>query len=219
MRKKDEIALQIREQKMVPLFYHHDIEVCISVAKVLYECGIRALEFTNRGKHALENFSLLVKERDQSMLGMLIGAGTIKTGADASAFISVGADFLVSPVFDAEVHDIVTSNKILWIPGCMTVTEIHQADRNGYNLIKLFPGDLLGPSFVRSIMPLFRNTSFIVTGGVDITKENLESWFKSGVVGVGLGSKLISDGMLEDKDYHGLRGNTEKAMAIVADLK
>lgn len=219
MMKKDKIVLSIKEQKILPLFYHHDAEVCIAVAKVLYESGIRALEFTNRGEHALKNFSRIMKERDQSMLDMLIGAGTIKTGKDASAFIDAGADFLVSPVFDTEVHQVVLSNNILWIPGCMTVTEIHQADRNGYNLIKLFPGDLLGPAFVRSIMPLFRSTSFIVTGGVDTTIENLQSWFKSGAAGVGLGSKLISDGMLEDKDYHLLRSKTEKVMAIVAELK
>ena len=218
MTKKDEIVLQLKEQKILPLFYHHDIEVCISVAKVLYECGIRAIEFTNRGEHALDNFSLLIKERNQSMLGMLIGAGTIKTGADATAFISAEADFLVSPVFDDEVHKVVSSHSLLWIPGCMTVTEIHQADRAGYQLIKLFPGELLGPGFVKSIMPLFKKLSFVVTGGVDITKENLETWFKSGVVGVGLGSKLISDGMLEDKDYHSLRSKTEKAMSIVADM-
>ena len=217
--KKDEIILRIKEQKILPLFYHHDPDVCIPVAKVLYESGIRAIEFTNRGEHALENFSLLIKERNQTMIDMVIGAGTIKTGRDASSFIAAGADFLVSPVFDAEVHQVVSSHIILWIPGCMTVTEIHQADRHGYQLIKLFPGELLGPGFVRSIMPLFSTLSFIVTGGVDISTENLDAWFKSGVVGVGLGSKLISDGMLEDKDYHLLRSKTEKAMAIVADLK
>ncbi len=217
--KKDEIILRIKEQKILPLFYHHDPDVCIAVAKVLYESGIRAIEFTNRGEHALENFSLLVKERNQTMIDMVIGAGTIKTGLDASSFIAAGADFLVSPVFDTEVHQVVSFHTILWIPGCMTVTEIHQADRQGYQLIKLFPGELLGPGFVRSIMPLFTRLSFIVTGGVDISKENLDAWFKSGVVGVGLGSKLISDGMLEDKDYHELRSRTEKAMTIVADLK
>ena len=217
--KKDEIILRIKEQKILPLFYHHNPDICIAVTKVLYESGIRAIEFTNRGEHALGNFSLLIKERNQTMIDMVIGAGTIKTGSDASSFIAAGADFLVSPVFDAEVHQVVSSHKMLWIPGCMTVTEIHQADRQGYQLIKLFPGELLGPGFVRSIMPLFSTLSFIVTGGVDISKENLDAWFKSGVVGVGLGSKLISDGMLEDKDYHLLRSKTEKAMAIVADLK
>lgn len=219
MKKKDEIASKIKEQKILPLFYHHDSEVCIAVAKVLYECGIRVIEFTNRGEHALENFSLLIKERNKSMLGLSIGAGTIKTGADATAFISAEADFLVSPVYDDEVHQVVSTHSILWIPGCMTVTEIHNADRAGYQLIKLFPGELLGPGFVRSIMPLFNRLSFVVTGGVDITKENLETWFKSGVVGVGLGSKLISDGMLEDKDYHSLRSKTEKAMSIVAEMR
>ncbi len=218
MTKKDDITLRIKGQKILPLFYHHDPEVCIAVARVLYESGIRLLEFTNRGEHALENFSLLIKERNQSMLDMVIGAGTIKTGKDATSFIAAGADFLISPVFDSEVHQVVASHSILWIPGCMTVTEIHQADRSGYQLIKLFPGETLGPGFVRSIMPLFNKLSFIVTGGVDITKENMEAWFKSGVVGVGLGSKLISDGMLEDKDYHGLRAKIEKALGIISDL-
>ena len=110
MKKKDEIASKIKDQKILPLFYHHDSEVCIAVAKVLYECGIRVIEFTNRGEHALENFSLLIKERNKSMLGLSIGAGTIKTGADATAFISAEADFLVSPVYDDEVHQVVSNH-------------------------------------------------------------------------------------------------------------
>lgn len=208
----------IKAQKILPLFYHDESTVCIAICKALYEAGIRCIEFTNRGDNAMQNFTTLVKEKDSSMPELLLGIGTVKSAEDAAAFINAGADFLVSPVFDSGVCDAAYMNKILWIPGCMTPTEIHAAEQAGCTLVKLFPGNTLGPGFAEAVKPLFSNLDFIVTGGVDTTKENLIAWFKSGVAGVGMGSKLITKDILQNKDYEQLKVKTREVIAVIGSI-
>ena len=206
---------KIKEQGILPLFYHDDITVCIPITKALYDAGIRVIEFTNRGPKALENFSQLVLERNHSWPGLLLGIGTIKTASDASAFIDAGADLLISPVFDNSICDVAYLQKILWIPGCMTPGEIHEAAAAGCSLIKLFPGSLLGPGFIEAIRPVFAGLDFVVTGGVETDEANLRSWFTAGAAGVGLGSKLITKTLLEQEDYAALEKKTRNLLALV----
>lgn len=218
MNNEQSVINKIRQQKLLPLFYHADTAVCIAIVKSLYEAGVRCIEFTNRGSKALENFIKLVKEKNNSMQELLLGIGTIKNSDDATAFINAGADFLVSPVFDSGVCDVAYLHKVLWIPGCMTPTEIHEAQKAGCSVIKLFPGNVLGPGYAEAIMPLFSGLDFIVTGGVDTTEENIKAWFKSGVCGVGMGSKLITKDILENKDYERLKVKTAEVISIIRKL-
>ena len=206
---------KIKEQGILPLFYHDDITACKQITKALYDAGIRVIEFTNRGPKALENFSQLVQERNQSWPGLLLGIGTIKTASDASAFIDAGADLLISPVFDSSICDVAYLQKILWIPGCMTPSEIHEAAAAGCSMIKLFPGSLLGPGFIEAIRPVFAGLDFVVTGGVETDEANLRSWFAAGAAGVGMGSKLITKTVLEQQDYAVLENKARNLLALV----
>ena len=190
----------ILQEKLIPLFYEQEADVCKSLVSALYAGGVRTIEFTHRGKKALDNFKILVSEKSKYP-GLLLGIGTIKTEQEAKAYIDAGADFLISPVFDASVADITYLHKILWIPGCMTPTEIHVAQTAGCSIVKLFPGNVLGPGFIEAIRPLFTDIHFLVTGGVDATEQSIMSWIKAGAAGVGLGSKLISKQVLHNKDF------------------
>lgn len=219
MEKEQHIIQQLKQQAILPLFYHADKQVCIEVANALYSAGIRVIEFTNRGEAALENFKALVAARNENMNGLLLAVGTIRTAEQATKFINAGADFLISPVFDAAVCDIAYLNKIVWIPGCMTPTEVHVAENAGCKLVKLFPGNVLGPNFVSGIKELFPAMDFMPTGGVEVSKENINEWFKAGVCAVGLGSKLISKTILEQKDYTAITDLTKQALNIISTIK
>jgi 2-dehydro-3-deoxyphosphogluconate aldolase/(4S)-4-hydroxy-2-oxoglutarate aldolase len=212
------IITKLKQQGLLPLFYHSDATVCLEVTKALYAAGIRAIEFTNRGDAAFANFKTLVAARNTSMPDLLLAVGTIRSADQANRFLEAGADFLISPVFDADVCDAAYINKILWIPGCMTFTEIHVAENAGCRLIKLFPGNVLGPSFVSGIRELFPNVDFMPTGGVEPVKENIEAWFKAGVCAVGMGSKLISKAILEAKEYHTIESKARELLSIIAQL-
>jgi len=215
MKNKENIVLRIKQQKLLPLFYHGDVTVCIEVMKALYAAGIRLVEFTNRGEAALQNFKALVAARNESMKDLLLAAGTIRTAKQANDFIDAGADFLISPVFDLEISNTANRNGTLLIPGCMTPTEIHAAENAGHKLIKLFPGNLLTPAFVNSIKKLFPAVDFIPTGGVEVKKENLEAWFAAGVCAVGMGSTLISKKLLDTKDYAAIESDTRRAFSLI----
>jgi 2-dehydro-3-deoxyphosphogluconate aldolase/(4S)-4-hydroxy-2-oxoglutarate aldolase len=213
------IIKKIAEQGMLPLYFHADPSVSVEVLKALYTAGIRAVEYTNRGEAALENFKLLKETRDRELPGMLLGIGTIKRKKDAKAFMKAGADFIIAPGMIEEVAEAVHKEEMLWIPGCMTPTEIIKAEEAGAKLVKLFPGNLLGPAFVSAIKELFPGLYFMPTGGVEVNKENLTGWFKSGVVAVGMGSKLITKDILEKKEYDTLIHKTKEAIALVNEVR
>jgi 2-dehydro-3-deoxyphosphogluconate aldolase/(4S)-4-hydroxy-2-oxoglutarate aldolase len=219
MDRNESIVALLKKQGVLPLFYHDDPQVCLETTKALYAAGIRAIEFTNRGASALNNFKALVTLRAEKMKDLLLAVGTIRTANQANQFIEAGADFLISPVFDAEVCDAAYINKILWIPGCMTPTEIHNAENAGCRIVKLFPGNVLGPAFVSGIRELFPGMDFMPTGGVEVNKENIAAWFKAGVCAVGMGSKLISKSMLEDKQYDKLTSLTKEVLEIIKAAK
>ena len=218
MEREAALINQIKNEGMLPLFYHDDVTVCENVLQALYNGGVRCVEFTNRGVHALPNFKHLVSLKS-TMPGLILGIGTIKTPQDATAFIAAGADFLVSPCFDASVADVAYMHKVLWIPGCMTPTEIHVAQKSGATLIKLFPGNVLGPGFVEAIKSLFTGVDFLVTGGVEPTEQNIGAWFKAGVVGVGLGSKLVTKDVLANKNYKQLEIQTKELVQLIKKVQ
>jgi 2-dehydro-3-deoxyphosphogluconate aldolase / (4S)-4-hydroxy-2-oxoglutarate aldolase len=213
------ITEKIKAQALLPLFYHNAVDVCQAVVQALYDGGVRSVEFTNRGAKALDNFKALVQVRDVRWPGLLLGMGTIRERNEASRFIDAGADFLVSPFFDSGVCDAAYLNKTVWIPGCMTPSEIHVAAQAGCSFIKLFPGNTLGPGFVTAIKPLFPGIDFMVTGGVEATAENIGGWFTAGAAVLGMGSKLIGTAVLENGNYEKLKQDTAFILNIIQQVK
>jgi 2-dehydro-3-deoxyphosphogluconate aldolase/(4S)-4-hydroxy-2-oxoglutarate aldolase len=218
MHKKEETIKALLAQKLLPLYYQEDIGQCIDILKALYAAGIRLVEFTNRGSMALENFIVLKKLAAQTMEGMQLGIGTIKTAAQAEQYIKAGADFIVAPTINTEVATVVRQAELLWIPGCMTPTEIAQAEEAGATIVKIFPGNILGPGYISAIKELFPSIRFMPTGGVEVEKENLSAWFRAGVVAVGMGSKLISKERIEGGKYDEIRSETEKALQLIKEV-
>src|SRR5690349_9148329 len=161
-----EIKNIIQWQGVLPLFFAEDEAVSIEVLKALYEAGIRVIEYTNRGENALRNFKALKNICASDYKDMLLGVGTIKSADAANAFINARADFLISPAYVDEVFDVAAEKNILWIPGCMTSTEINKAELKSITMVKLFPGSLLGPSYVTAIKEIFPAIQFMPTGGV-----------------------------------------------------
>ncbi|WP_179413447.1 bifunctional 4-hydroxy-2-oxoglutarate aldolase/2-dehydro-3-deoxy-phosphogluconate aldolase [Mucilaginibacter sp. E4BP6] len=215
MSTNQDIVKSIITQGMLPLFFHADAEVSLQVTRSLYKAGVRVIEYTNRGPAALENFKLLKKARQKEMPELALGIGTIKTEAEAIDFIDAGADFIVAPIVNPTVAKVAHDNGLLWCPGCMTPTEIFLAQQHGAALIKLFPANILGHSFLSSIKELFPGQLFMPTGGVELNTENISQWFKAGVCAVGLGSKLITKNVLEQGLYEQLFTDTQKALHLV----
>jgi 2-dehydro-3-deoxyphosphogluconate aldolase/(4S)-4-hydroxy-2-oxoglutarate aldolase len=219
MNKKNTLLQLIPQQGILPLFFHKDPEVSIQVLKALYDAGIRTVEYTNRGEAALANFKLMKQLCESEMKDLYLGIGTIKNADMARTFIDAGADYLICPGWVPEVAEVADQHDMLWVPGCMTPSEIIAAENKGARMIKLFPGNVLGPGFMSAIKELFPQLLFMPTGGVELDRDNIAGWFKAGVCAVGMGSKLITKPLLEAKQYNQITEATRAVMAIIKTIQ
>ncbi|UMB59153.1 bifunctional 4-hydroxy-2-oxoglutarate aldolase/2-dehydro-3-deoxy-phosphogluconate aldolase [Lutibacter sp. A80] len=214
-----EVATAMKETGMIPLFFNSDIELSKKVLKACYDGGARLMEFTARGDFAHEVFGELTKYAIAELPGMIMGVGSVTDGAAASLYMALGANFIVTPVLREDIAIACNRRKVLWSPGCGTLTEIAKAEELGCEIVKLFPGDIYGPQFVKGIKGPQPWTSIMPTGGVSPTKENLTGWFNAGVTCVGMGSQLISKEIIANKDYDGLKAKVKEALALIKDVR
>ena len=210
-----EVAKVMKETGLVPLFFHNDIEVAKKVTKACYDGGARLLEFTSRGDFAHEVFGELSKYCNKELPNMVLGVGSVTDAASASIYMALGANFIVTPVLREDIAIVCNRRKVMWSPGCGSLTEICRAEELGCEVVKLFPGGTYGPGFVKAIKGPQPWTSIMPTGGVSPTEENLKGWFDAGATCVGMGSKLITKDMVKNEDYAGIQANCEKALEII----
>jgi 2-dehydro-3-deoxyphosphogluconate aldolase / (4S)-4-hydroxy-2-oxoglutarate aldolase len=183
----------ISSTKIVPVFYHDDLQISKEMIKACYDGGIRVFEWVARGKHAAEYFPHLKQYIQEYCADMILGAGTILTDKQAEEFIEMGAAFLVSPVYSADVMDKAYYSKVPYLPGCFTPTEIFNACNAGCTWVKVFPGDAVSPSYIKNIKAVMPQVSIMVTGGVKPEKENIENWLSNGADAVGMGNQLFKE--------------------------
>lgn len=214
-----EVANRMRETGLVPLFYNSDAEVCKQIIHALYAGGARLLEFTARGDFAHVVFGELNKYALKELPEMIMGVGSVTDAASASLFMALGANFIVTPVLREDIAIVCNRRKVLWSPGCGSLTEIAKAEELGCEIVKLFPGEIYGPSFVKAIKGPQPWTSIMPTGGVSPTKENLEAWFKAGVTCVGMGSQLIAKNAEGNYDVDKIEADTRNALHIIKSLR
>lgn len=214
-----EVAQVMKETGMVPLFYHPNVELGKKVLKACYDGGARLLEFTARGDFAHEVFAALTKYAIAELPGMIMGVGSVTDAAQASLYMSLGANFIVTPVLREDIAIVCNRKKVAWNPGCGTLTEITRAEELGCEVVKLFPGNLYGPNFVKGIKGPQPWTSIMPTGGVTTEESNLRGWFDAGVTCVGMGSQLISKQILADEDYAGLEKKVADAIALIKKIR
>jgi 2-dehydro-3-deoxyphosphogluconate aldolase/(4S)-4-hydroxy-2-oxoglutarate aldolase len=210
---------QMKKTGLVPLFYHKDVSVAKQVLQSCYEGGARLLEFTHRGDFAQEVFRELILFVNDTLPEMILGVGSVTDAAAASNYMMIGANFVVTPVFREDIAIVCNRRKVLWSPGCGTLTEIAIAEERGAEIVKLFPGNIYGPEFVKAIKGPQPWTSIMPTGGVNTSKENLKSWFDAGVTCVGLGSQLISNQVIEQRDFEGLKVTVSQVLQTIQSLK
>jgi 2-dehydro-3-deoxyphosphogluconate aldolase/(4S)-4-hydroxy-2-oxoglutarate aldolase len=216
---RHQVITEMHNSGMIPLFYDPDIEISKNIVQACYQGGARLLEFTHRGDFAHEVFRELIRFANESLPGMIIGVGSVTDAASASYYLMNGANFIVTPVFREDIAIVCNRRKVLWSPGCGSLTEIAKAEEMGAEIVKLFPGNIYGPEFVKAIKGPQPWTSIMPTGGVTTEKENLKAWFDAGVSCVGLGSKLISKELVKNKDYDQISNTIKKTLALIQTLK
>ena len=215
-----EVVLKMQETGMVPVFYNADVQKAKNVLKACYDGGVRVFEFTNRGDFAHEVFGELNHYALKELPGLILGVGSVVDAATASLYIQLGANFIVSPVLKESMAKVCNTRKIAWVPGCGSLTEISFAEELGAEVVKIFPATQVGgPKFVSTVKGPCPWTSIMPTGGVSPTEENLAEWFNSGVICVGMGSKLITKEIINNDDFDTLRKNVEDALTLIKKIR
>ena len=215
-----EVVQAMKETGIVPVFYHSDLETCKNIIKASYEAGIRVFEFTNRGDFAHEVFGELNKYVQQNFEGMILGIGSVLDAGTTSLYLQLGANFIVSPIMNAEMAKTCNLRKVAWMPGCGSVSEISNAEELGAEVVKIFPGTQVGgPAFVKAVKGPMPWSSIMPTGGVSPTKENLKEWFDAGVHCVGIGSKLFKKNDSGEYDFAQVKQTISEALQQVKELR
>lgn len=209
---------QLLTDRRVPVFYHDSPEVSEGVLRAAYAAGLRCFEFTNRGPSARTTFAHLSQVAARDLPGMVLGIGTILNARDVTDFVAVGAQFVVAPSVSQAVGNACQTAGVPWVPGCMTITEMHQALDAGASALKLFPGDVLGTAFVRSARVIFPHVRLMVTGGVRPTADSFGQWFGAGIDAVGMGTHLFPANAVQQNDYVTIQQTIENALRQLTAL-
>jgi 2-dehydro-3-deoxyphosphogluconate aldolase/(4S)-4-hydroxy-2-oxoglutarate aldolase len=200
---------------MAPVFYHKDAEVAKKVAKACYEGGVRVFEFTNRGDFAHEIFGELVKYAAAECPDLILGVGSVIDAPTAALYLQLGASFVVGPLLNVEVAKVCNRRLIPYTPGCGSVSEVGLAQEVGCDLCKVFPGDVLGPNFVKGLKAPMPWSMLMVTGGVKPEEANLKSWFDAGVTCVGMGSNLFPAEVIAAKDWSKITDKCKETLNFI----
>lgn len=173
--------------------------------------GLRAMEVTLNSPAALEAIPALL---DRLGSGMLVGAGTVRSAGDVEAAVNAGARFLVSPNLDRDSVVRAQVAGVLHLPGVFTPGEAQAAFAAGCPLVKLFPAEMLGPAYLRSIRAPLDDIGFVPTGGVDA--ETIGDWVTAGAVAFGVGSALVRG---EDPVGSGLEGRARRLVTVLQEAR
>lgn len=215
---RHQVVNGMKEGRLVPLFTHDKPDDAQQVLETAYSGGIRVFEFTNRRENSFEVFKHLLNV-SKKYPDLMLGIGTIMDGPTTKKFIEAGADFVISPIMKLEMAKVCREHDVPWIPGCATLTEIVTAMDNGAEIIKLFPGSVLGPGFVSSIMPVVPGLHLMITGGVEPNEKSITSWMKAGATCLGMGSQLFTKEILEQKNWALLKQRVQEALKLAREAK
>ncbi|HHB79867.1 MAG TPA: bifunctional 4-hydroxy-2-oxoglutarate aldolase/2-dehydro-3-deoxy-phosphogluconate aldolase [Saprospiraceae bacterium] len=214
--KRIEVINTFYASKMIPVFYHGDLDTCKNVVDACYKGGVRVFEFTNRGDFAHEIFGQLIKYVQSNYSDLILGVGSVIDAGTASLYMQLGANFVVSPILVEEMAKVCNRRKVLWAPGCGSLSEISKAEELGAEIVKIFPGSAVGgPAFAKAIKGPSPWTSIMPTGGVSPTEQNLKAWFDAGVSAVGMGSKLLPKELIAQKDFEAITQKVRQALEII----
>jgi len=207
------------ETGVLPLFFTPDADRALRITSALREGGARVVEFTDRGPGAWATFTRLADEAARHDPEAILGAGSIRDPEAADRFIASGASFIVGPSFSPDVARLCNRRRIPYLPGCATPTEIVAAEEWSVELVKVFPGDTLGPAFVKAVRGPLPETQVVVTGGVKATAESVREWIEAGAACLGFGSALVTRAYTDpssDADPAALGPAVANLIALVA---
>lgn len=207
MTKKQGILSLLKKNYLFAVIRGNSAEEATEISEAVYEGGIKNIEVTFTTPQADESIKVLAKKYADT--DMVVGAGTVMDAITARIAIIAGAEFIVSPNMVPEISTVCNTYGVPYLPGCGTVTEVAEAMSTGVEVVKVFPGGILGPAFIKNVHGPIPHVEMMPSGGVSL--DNMDTWMANGAWAVGIGSALTSE--LKAK---GLSSVTEQAAKFVS---
>jgi 2-dehydro-3-deoxyphosphogluconate aldolase/(4S)-4-hydroxy-2-oxoglutarate aldolase len=215
-----EVINAIYDLGLVPVFYNDDFETAKNIVDACADGGARVIEFTNRGDSAYRIFSELVTYFAEQRGEVILGVGSVIDAPTAALYINSGANFVVGPILNPGVAEVCNRRKIAYSPGCATASEISNAEALGVEIVKIFPGGLVGgPAFVKAISGPMPWTRIMPTGGVDPTRDSIRNWIQAGAACLGIGSKLVTKELVSKGDWQGLSKKVAECLSFIEEAR
>lgn len=213
MSKKLETLKKITDVGVVAVVRAESAEQAIKIAEACREGGIPAIEITFTVPYADE----VIRELSKAYKGgeMIVGAGTVLDSETARIAILAGAQYIVSPCLDEETIKLCNRYQIPVMPGCVTIKEMVTAMELGADVIKVFPGEMVGPSYIKAVKGPLPQAPLMPTGGVSL--ENTAEWIKNGCVAVGVGGSLTAGA--KTGDYAAVTETAKKFVEAVKNAR
>lgn len=212
--------VSMKQLGLIPTFHHTEIDVARAVLEALADGGARAVEFLNRGDRALQIFAQLEEWCCQYKPEIILGAGAVVDAPTAALFVAAGASFIGGPLLDPDTARLCNSRKIPYFPGCSSATEVHQAHLLGVEICKLFPSEAVGgPAFVKHLLGSCPWADLMASGGISPTRESISAWFGAGIACAEMGTQLLSNDLLERRDYSGITAITSDALQTIREVR
>jgi len=185
--KKTDILNRVEKAGVIAVVRGASAAEALEKCEALIAGGVRGLELT----YTVPNVTDVIKSLADKYTGtdIVVGAGTVLDVVTARLAIMAGAEYVVSPSFDADTAKLCNLYQIPYLPGCMTITEIKTAMMAGADIVKLFPGSAFDSSIVSAFKAPIPQMNVMPTGGVNL--DNMQDWFDAGVITVGVGGSLV----------------------------
>lgn len=209
----------VKEQGFLPLFFYNKKETSRKVLDLFYNAGVRIMEFALRGEGTFEVLQDLLQYRNEKYPDFKIGVGTLKSPEKVLEVAQLDIAFISSPGMDPEIGKVAEANNAIWIPGCMTITEIMMAERHGAKVVKICPAALLTSSFLVGVKDIFPKLDFIPMGGIDTHRNSLAPWFDAGAISVCIGSRLIGKTLLDNDAFEVIESRLHQIQAMINTMK
>lgn len=211
--KKEQVLAKMKKDCLVAVVRAKDFEQGEKVVDAIIAGGINFIEITmtmDEGNPI--EFIAKMSAKYRSNEDVVIGAGTVLDPETARAAILAGANYVVSPGLNVETIKLCNRYRVPMLPGVLTPTEAITALESGCDVIKIFPGNLVGPSAISSFKGPLPQGDFMPSGGVDV--DNVDKWIKAGAYAVGTGSSLTAGA--KTGDFAAITAKAKEFVAAVA---
>jgi len=209
---REQILNRILDKKVIAVIRIKEEKKLKKVIEAIFEGGISVIEITMTVPNAIKLIESMSRTFEKEII---IGVGSVLNKNIAEDAIKAGAKYVVSPIFKKEIIEITHKCNLPVMPGAFTPTEIQSAYENGADVVKVFPADIVGMSFFKSILAPLPHLKLMPTGGV--TLENAGDWLKAGACAVGVGTALLDKNAIKNEQYDILTSNARKIIKNVTD--